>query len=189
VSRLGTLSAAALKAMFSPDADDTLITLLTITGPGINGPIYLADNYVRRFEAASVDYALLNSATKTAIADDPDGLFYGVRSNDHDHIFLPFQITLPSEEHDAAPRCSLTINDVTRHLMPVLRTVTAPPSVLIQLVLASSPDVVEVSFPGFLMGGVSYTTDTISVELTVENLSVEPFPCHTFTPSYFPGMF
>lgn len=189
MSRLSTLSAAALKAMFSPDSDDTLITLLTITGSGISGPIYLCDNYVRRFEASSADYASLNSATKAAITADPDGLYYGVQSNGHDHIFLPFQITLPSEEHDAAPRCSLTINDVTRYLMPVLRTVTVPPSVLIELVLTSTPDVVEVSFPGFLMGGVSYDADSITVELTVESLSVEPFPCHTFTPSYFPGIF
>jgi hypothetical protein len=59
----------------------------------------------------------------------------------------------------------------------------------IELVLASSPDVVEVSFPGFLMSGISYNANQVTAELSVETLTLEPFPANTFTPSYFPGLF
>lgn len=171
MSRLGSLSPAALRAMFSPDSDDTLIILLTITGAGIETPIRLADNYTQR------------------ISETADEVMYGVKSRGLDFIFLPLQITLPTEEHAAAPRCNITINDVTRQLTPVIRSISSAPSVKLELVLSKTPDVVEASFPGFLMGGISYNANTITAELTVESLAMEPFPAHTFTPAHFPGLF
>lgn len=171
MSRLASLSPAALRAMFSPDADDTLITLLTITGPGIATPIRLADGYTQR------------------VSETADDEVYGVPSRGSNYLFLPLQITLPTEEQGAAPRCSITIHDVTRVLLPAVRTISSAPNVLLELVLSSAPDVVEASFAGFKMAGISYNADTISAELTVESLAVEPFPAHSFTPAYFPGLF
>lgn len=169
MSRL--LTPAALKAMFSPDSDDTLITLLTITGTGIATPVLLADGYTQR------------------ISETADEVIYGVRSRLEDYLFLPLKIALPTEEQAAAPRCTITIHDVTRQLLPIIREITSAPTVLMELVLSSSPDIVEASFPGFKMGAISYNSDTISAELTVESLATEPFPQHTFTPAYFPGLF
>ena len=171
MSRLSSLSPAALRVMFSPDADDTLITLLTISGDGIAEPIRIADGYTQR------------------ISETADEVVYGVRSRSKDYVFLPIEITLPTEEQEAAPRCSITIHDVTRYLTPIIRSINTAPKVGIELVLASAPDVVEVSMPGFLMGGITYNANTVTAELTVENLTSEPFPAHTFTPSYFPGLF
>lgn len=169
MSRLSTLSPAALRAMFSPDADDTLITLVTITTT--NETLRLADGYTQR------------------LSETADDVTYGVRSRTLDYTFLPLQITLPTEEEQSAPRCSITIHDVTRYLTPVIRGVSAPPTVTLELVLSSAPDIVEASFPGFLMGAITYNKDTVNAELTVESFSAEPFPAHTFTPAYFPGLF
>lgn len=170
MSRLGSLSPAALRAVFSPDSDDTLIVLLTFTGTGVATPIRIADNFTQR------------------LSETDDDVVYGVRSRGNDFIFLPFNFNLPTED-DAAPRCKITINDVTRHLIPAIRMITQAPTVTIELVLASDPDVVEVSVGNFLMSAISYNADTITGELTVDVLANEPFPAHTFTPSYFPGMF
>lgn len=171
MSRLSSLSPAALRAMFSPDADDTLITLLTISGAGIDTPIRIADGYTQR------------------ISETDDEVVYGVVSRSNNYIFLPVELSLPTDEQEAAPRCSITIHDVSRQLTPIIRSINSAPSVNIELVLSSSPNTVEASFPGFLMGGISYNANTVTAELTVENLSMEPFPAHTFTPSYFPGLF
>ena len=103
MSRLSSFSPAALKAMFSPDGDDTLAVLLTITGEGITTPIRLADNYTQRLSSTD------------------DDVVYGIQSRGNNYVFLPFQITLPSEEADAAPRCQITLNDVTRYLTPTIR--------------------------------------------------------------------
>jgi hypothetical protein len=169
VSRLTTLSPAALKALFSPDADDSLIALLTITTT--EGTIRLADGYTQR------------------ISETADEVTYGVVSRGDNYIFLPFQLALPTEEQQAAPRCSITIHDVTRYLTPIIREVLSAPSVTIELVLRSTPDTVEVSLPNFLMGAIQYNRDQVTAELSVEVLTNEPFPAHTQTPGYFPGLF
>lgn len=171
MSRLSSLSANAIKAMFSQETDETLITLLTITGTGISPAIRLADNYIER------------------IAESSSDVVYGVTSNLVEYTFLPFSISLPTEEQEASPRCQITLNDVTRYLTPTIRSISAPPTVQIDLVLKSAPDVVEISFGGFLMGNISYNANTITADLVVESLDVEPFPAHTFTPSYFRGLF
>lgn len=171
MTRLSSLSPAALRAMFSPDADDTLIVLLTITGTGIATPIRLADGYTQR------------------ISETADDVVYGVVSRSNNYIFLPIRISLPTEEQEAAPRAQITITDVTRYLTPVIRSISSPPTVLLELVLASTPNTVEASFPGLLMAGISYNKDQVTAELTVQSLTIEPFPAHTFTPSAFPGLF
>jgi hypothetical protein len=170
MSRLATLSPAALKAMFSQDADSSLITLLTISGSGVSTQ-RLADGYTQR------------------ISETNDEVLYGVKSRGSNFIFLPFEITLPTEAQDQVPRIQVVFHDVTRQLIPIVRQINHALTVNIELVLTTTPDVVEVSFPGMLLGGVTYNSDTITAELTTDSLALEPFPAHTFTPSYFPGLF
>ena len=171
MSRLGSLSAAALQALFAQESNDTLVILLTLTGGGLASPIRVADNYDQRLSETS------------------DEVVYGITSNAVDYTYIPFNLTLPTEESEAAPRCSLAIQDVTRIIMPQLRQLTEAPSVQIDLVLKSNPNTVEATFGNFLLSNISYNANTVTGEPVVESLSVEPFPAHSFTPSYFPGLF
>jgi len=171
MSRLGSLSPAALRAMFSQDADDTLAVLVTISGTGLPTPIRIADNYTQR------------------LSETDDEVIYGLISRGNSFIFIPFNINLPTEETESAPRCQITINDVTRYIIPAIREASVTLNVLIELVLTNTPDVVEVAFEGFLMSGINYNANSVTAELVVDSLSVEPFPAHAFTPSYFPGLY
>lgn len=205
MSRLSSLSPAALKAMFSADADDTLLCLMTITGTGIAAPMRISDGYTHRFEwlsstsmtvtdiesgaSSSYTYLSTDAVIQEAINSDKDNVLYGVKSGAVHFIFLPLKITLPTEEHAAVPRCSLTLHDVTRLVTPMIRGISGAPSVSLDLVLGKTPSTIEASFPGFLMGGIHYSADSVTAELTVESYSTEPFPCHTFTPSLAPGLF
>ena len=171
MSRLATMSPAALRALFSPNADDTLVTLLTITGPGLSETIRLADNFDQRLSKTDED------------------ILYGIVSRSEQYMFLPMEVVLPSDEEAAAPRASIVLHDVTRILIPEIRALTEALEVTLELVLKSSPDTVEASFPGFFMSQVPYNADSITVQLDVESLAMEPFPAHTFTPAYFPGLF
>lgn len=205
MSRLASLSPAALKAMFTPESDDTLLTLATISGAGIAQPIRMADGYTHKFEHLSATqmtvtdvetqagttftFATTDAVVKDALAANQNEAFYGVMSNDRPYLFIPMQITLPTETATEAPACSLTIYDVTRQLTPIIRSINNAPSVEMSLVLSKTPGVVEASFPGFLLGAIKYDAESVSGALTVESYTAEPFPCHTMTPSYFPGMF
>lgn len=173
MTRLSSLSAAAIKAMLSPDADDSLAVLLTFTGTGISTPVRIADSFTQRL-------------TSLTTADEA---VHGIVSRSNDYIYVPFQITLPDEQIASAPRCQLTMTDVTRFLIPTLRALQSPPSVLIELVMTATPGTVEISFTGFQMGAITYNANQITAELVVQSLAAEPFPQHLFTPSYFPGLF
>jgi len=204
MSRLATLSPAALRAMFAQHADDTLITLVTITGDEISNPIRLADNYTHRFEylsdtemtvtdlstkeASVYTFADTDTVIKDAVVSQPEEIFYGVIATTP-RLFLPFAITLPTEEPEASSVCQIKMYDVTRMLIPTIRSITEAPSVLIELVLMSTPNNVEAEFPGFLLGGITYNRDEITAQLTVESDVSEPFPAYCFTPSYFPSEF
>ncbi len=167
------MSPNALKAVFSPDSDDDLIILLTVYDPlnESNTIARLADGFTKR------------------ISETESEVIYGVISNGLDYTFLPMQISLPSEDEAQAPRCSIVMHDVTRYLTPIIRTITSPPRIKLELVLSKTPDVVEVSFTDFYINNFTYTSDSVTADLAMIDYEREPFPMHSFTPRYFPGMF
>lgn len=175
MSRLTTMSPAAIAALFSPDSQSSLVTLLTIYDPNDDNTVLIriADNYTQR----------LDDAATTA------DILYGINSRRNDFYFLPMSITLPSEEPNAAPRCSITLDDVTKQVVPIIRQISGPPRVKIELVLNSSPNTVEASFDKFYLSSITYNANQVNAELSMIDYAVEPFPAYSFTPKYFPGLF
>lgn len=165
------LSASALRSVLSPNSDANLIILLTLTGGGITTPIRICDNYTQR------------------ISETDENEIYGVVSRGNTYTFLPMQIALPTEESGSLPRANITMYDVTRLVLPSLRQLTGPPSVLIEIVLSTSVNTLEADFAGMKLAGVTYTKDSITGQLVVDGLETEPFPSHAFLPSSFPGLF
>lgn len=173
LSRLTTMSAEAIRAVFSPEADSDLFFLITFYDPNNPNTVVarLCDGFTQR------------------ISETADDVVYGVVSRGNNYIFLPMEITLPTEEEAQAPTCSITLHDVTRYIMPIIRSLNGPPSIKLELVLSKTPDVVEASFSEFYMTGITYNADSVSAQLSMINYDREPFPMHSFTPLLFPGMF
>lgn len=182
MSRLNSLSAAAIKAMFSSETDEQLIMLLTIYDPTfvsgstttIVDPVRLADGYTGRLANITTD----------------EEVYYGVTSRTQDFVFIPMSMSLPSEQDTGVGQCSLSINYVTPEAITLVRQhLTGPCKVLIELVLSGSTNTVEASFPGFYITSASYNAESITLALNMISLNTEPFPGFNFTPSYFPGLF
>lgn len=173
MSRLTTMSANALQAVFAQETDNDLILLVTVYDPLNPSEIVLqiADGFTQR------------------ISETSDEVVYGVNSRGVDYVFLPVDITLPDEAENSAPQCSITFYDVTQYVMPVARTISGQPKVKLELVLSSTPNVVEASFNGFYITGFTYNADRVTATLSMINYEVEPFPQYSFTPVYFPGLF
>jgi hypothetical protein len=168
-----SLSPAALKALFSTETSNTLITLLTVYDP-INTTqelVRIADGYTQR------------------IAETDRDVMYGVVSNSKEYIFLPLSITLPTDDTSSAPRCLMTITDVTKYVTPIIKSISAPPPIKLELVLSSTPDTIEASFPGFYITNFTYNADSVQADMSMINYAIEPFPAFKFTPQYFPGLF
>jgi hypothetical protein len=173
------MSQSAIAALFKPDSSQTLITLLTIYDPNNETTVLtrLADNYTQRLNDLSTE---------------PD-IIYGVRRTENsvqtDYVFLPMQITLPSEEQNTAPRCSIVLTDVTRYIIPIIRNLKGPPKVKLELVLNTSVSTPEVIFDKLYISSFSYDANQVTAELSMIDYAVEPFPAYNFTPKQFPGLF
>ena len=170
MSRLTTMSPEAIRAVFSPEADSDLLFLLTVYSPD-NPEIVVAricDGFTKR------------------ISETDNEVIYGVTSRSQDFIFLPMEISLPTEEEAQAPRCSIVMRDVTRYIIPIVRTIVGPPKVKMELVLSKTPDTVEATFTGFYISSFSYNADSVTADLSMVDYEREPFPMHSFTPAYFP---
>ena len=173
MSRLTTMSPEAIRALFSPEADSDLLFLLTVYDPADGTTVItrLADGFTKR------------------ISETDNEVVYGVTSRSQDFVFLPMEISLPTEEEAQAPRCSIVLRDVTKYIIPIVRTIVGPPKVKMELVLSKTPDTVEATFTGFYISSFSYNADSVTADLSMVDYEREPFPMHSFTPAYFPGMF
>lgn len=174
MSRISSMNPDAIRAIFSPESSSDIITLVTFYDPPFTadgGPIRLCDRYLTR------------------ISENDTDVMYGVTSRGNSFLFLPLEITLPQEDEAQAPRSTIVIRDVTRYVTPIIRSLTNPPKVKLELVMSSTPDSVEVSFDGFYVVNFTYNRDQVTAELEMINYDREPFPTHSFSPKYFPGLF
>lgn len=183
-----SLSPQALKAIFAQETDDTIISLFTLyegENPDDNS-IRICDGYTRR------------------VVDSGNDLVYGVIKNDSNAVqrtfwFLPVNVTLPDDTDGVAAKASLSIYDVTYHLIPTIRSLNSPPKVYIELMLASYLDPShanyninaqpEAIFTGLYISNFTYNANVVQADLSMINYANEPFPAHAFIPKYFPGLF
>jgi hypothetical protein len=178
MSRLTSLSPNAVQAMFSTETQQQLVMLISIYDPadltGNTITLRLADTFTNRLASLTTDSEIV----------------YGVTSRSHDYIFLPLQITLPTESDTGTGGYSININYTSPDIIQLIRTqLTKPTKVLLELVLGASPNTVEASFSDFYITSVNYTQQQITLNLEMISLTREPFPCFNFTPGYFPGLF
>ncbi|MET3611737.1 hypothetical protein ABID16_000042 [Rhizobium aquaticum] len=163
------LSPRFLTAAFAQETDEVVICLLTITHPDLSAPIYLSSNPTER------------------ISDDP--LIYATNSRGNQYLFLPFDFTMPDDQADSAPRVQLVIDNTEQQLVAMLRSISTPATIRVEIVLASAPDQVEIALPGLQLGNAKIGEKSVSIDLVADPLVNEPFPGGSFTAGAFPGLF
>lgn len=163
------LSLTLRQALYGQESGEVAVFLVTITHPDLPTPIRLSNDNTER------------------LGEDP--LYYGTISRGEEYLFVGMGVTLPDERDEAPPRARLSFSNVGREAVAMARSVSSPPAVKIELVLASAPDDVEVECPQMDMVSVDYGADTISFDLAVDSFSTESCPAHSFDPAYFPGLF
>lgn len=164
-----TVSLKFLKAINAQETDELPVLLLTITHPDlVDGPERLCSSGYR-------------------IQQEP--LLYGMYSRGLRYLALPFSAVLPDDKEDSAPVAKLSMDNVDRDLVALLRSTTTPAEITMEVVLASSPDDVEIEFPPFDLVNADYDDATITISLAIDALATEPYPSGTFDPASFPGLF
>lgn len=164
-----TLSDAFKKALFAQESDEVVICLLTVDHEELTTPFYFSSDNTSR------------------ISENP--LMYATVSRGREYYFVPFDFILPEDKSDVPPKIMLTVENIDRQIVPLLRSFTTPPSILVEIVLKSAPSIVEMDFPEMQMANATIVDSNIQIELVCDALLTEPFPGGTFTPGAFPGLF
>lgn len=154
-----TLSSVARGAMFDEETDDGLLALLTIDHADLATPIRVVHDQV------------------------------DVVSRGNTFTAFPFELILPTQEADSPPVARLTIDNVSREIAQTLRSVSSAPSVLIEVVRIKDTETLELSYPLLSLRNVRYDALKVTGDLVSEDLQLEPYPAHTFSPANFPGLF
>lgn len=155
-----TLSATAAQAIFSSETSEVFVMLLTISHAALSPSL--------RFCSDAVD-----------VVSNGDTYLGG----------WPFRIALPMEADDQIPTVQLQIDNVDRRILEGIRMLTSPPTITLQVVLASTPNTVEAGPFSMTLRNVEYDALVISGNLTYEDVLNEPWPQFRFTPNYYPGAF
>jgi hypothetical protein len=153
-----TLSNTALASINAQATSEVWLVLLTISHPTIGTPIRLVNNNEN------------------------------VTSRSNTYLAFPFEIELPGEDPDQPPKASLRIDNVDRRVVQTIRSISAPPTVTVEVILASAPDNVEVAFTNMTLRNAQYDVGTVTGDLTFDSIYTEPVTL-TMTPNRFPGMF
>ena len=154
-----TLSAAARRAAFAAETGEWWVTLITLSHPSLPEPL--------RFCTDTVDTV----------------------SRGHTFHRSPIQVVLPDDSGDQTQTSRLTIDNLDQAYTQALRSITTPLTVLLEVVLASDPDTVEMSCPDLQLRRATLDDAIIDGELTGDGLVGEPFPAQIMAPSGFPGLF
>lgn len=154
-----SLTTIARQSLNAAESNDTFLVLLTLSHADLAEPLRVS-------------------------SDGQDTLSRG-----NNFIAYPFELSLPSDEDNRAPRAHLTIDNVDRQIVQAVRTLTSAPTALIEIIRAADPDTVEAKFEDFKLTNVFYDAHTVEADLTIEDFTAEPYPAASFSPSLFPGIF
>ena len=153
------ISSLSRQSLYAGETGDAFLVLLTLSHASLTEPI--------RVTSDSVDMV----------------------SRGDSFIAFPFEISLPDDEDGRPPRARLVIDNIDRRIVQAVRSLSAAPAVLIEIVRAADPDTVEARFVDFRLVNVTYDSSVVEGDLTVEDFTAEPFPSASFSPSLFPGLF
>lgn len=152
------------------ETDVIIIVLLTLSTPELPETVRICSSPIEKFS-------------------DLGENVYGCTSNNERYLFLPFQISLPQDDKTGAVSAKLSIDNVNRQIVQYAREAKNSINVDIQVVLSNNLDYKELEYTGFKLTNVKYDAFTVSGNLSVDYLGLEPFPQGRFTPSGFPGLF
>ena len=116
------------------------------------------------------------------ICDQPGG----ITSRGNDFAYHPMGIRLPSAQAGQSPKARLKIDYVDRRLGTRLRTAITSVAT-IELILASEPDNVEMSWTDKEVGGLKWNVTDMNIDLARPDGRREPYPVPSFTPEVAPG--
>ena len=155
------VSQRALQAMLAQETGEVFLICITISHPSLSAPYLLVNDY--------------NPLQRTAGTFQP----------------FAFDVSLPAEQDDKLPQVQMTIDNIDNEILQAIRNIPGQrPAVMLEVVLASSPNTVEAGPFDFSILSINYSDATIQGTIGFEDdLLNTAFPADTYTPTNSKGLF
>ena len=154
-----SLTQTIRQALFAQNTNVVVLLLVTIENEALEAPIRLTSNAVNTI------------------------------SRGNTFVRFPFDLTLPDDVEDRAPRAKLVVDNVSREIIGLVRTLPTQPRVTIEVIDAAAPDAVAETYGPFLFQNAEWDAMNVSGDLMIDDRSNEPFPEGTYNPVDFPALF
>ncbi len=152
-----TLSERVRRAAYGQETDEVFIPLLTINHPSLSNPIRVSGDRVDTI-----------SRTDTYTA-------------------FPFDLPEPPDLTDEVASTTLTIDNVDQQIMLAIRGIADRPTLTLEVVLASDPDIVEIGPIEMEMVGIEADAFQIRAELRYDDPLEDQYPANSFNPNDTPN--
>ena len=157
-------------------SEEVEVALFYIDHPALDAPIRLSTDPTERLSIEPLHYGTRSTWM------DSDPLI-------NPYLFILASAELPSDLEDAPAEATIVLDNVDAGIAETLRSFIDRPTVSMAVVLASSPDLVEIEFRGMVMMGASGNAGEISLQISRAPIEDEQVPMDRFTKERFPGMF
>lgn len=104
-------------------------------------------------------------------------------------LSFPMSIKLPPEDGETLREVTIEFDNVSLELITKLRSVSSPIDVKLELVLASMPDIVQMSFEELKINSASYNATKVSARLIMDSFLQTGMTSEKYEPSNFRGLF
>jgi hypothetical protein len=112
-----------------------------------------------------------------------------VTSRGDEFLAYPFSVVLPTDDDQRVPTVRLTIDNVDRAIIEAIRAQSTPPTVKIEVVTSTYPDIVEKTIDFLYLRSVDYDAMAITGTLEARGILNQRFPRENYTAGVFPGLF
>ncbi len=112
-----------------------------------------------------------------------------VVSNGNTFLAFPMKITLPADDGESTRDFAIDLDNVSLELIESFRSVTTAIDVKIELILASMPDTIQMSYEDLLIRSISYDSKKISAKIVLDNFLSVAMTSERYGPTNFPGLF
>lgn len=153
-----TISSPARRAMMAQETSEVFLELITITEASLTSPIYITNNGEE------------------------------IVSNSNTFVQCPFSLEAPADEEDFITELSIAVENVTRVLVPIVRSAIHEIYLKYQIVLASSPNTIELELEDFEIQSVDYDANILNAKFGQQGFLTQEFPSNKFTPGRWAGL-
>lgn len=153
--------------------DEIYVVLFRFTHPSLEKPVFLSTDPTERLSLEPLYYGTYSS---------------WLNPNREPFIAILASAMVPDDKEDAPAAATLILETVDKDMATVLRSIKDRATVDMAVVLASSPDVLEMEYTGLKLMVANGNASEITLQISRESIYEEPFPYGRMTRARFPGL-